>query len=273
MLINYHRPCPWLRSRINILLLIIFLGVGAIFTSLGCAQREKELFIFCGRGLKGPMDDIKKAFEKNHRITINVIYAGSGNLLETIRATGGGDIFFSGSTDYIKETGDLVSRHQFVALHEPGVCIHKDNPKQIYSFADLAAHGVKLGIANNHMCGLGSISEKIIASSELKEALVKNIIIKVSTINELIVLCKKKELDAAIIWKDMLSWPEAKKLKKISIPSDINIAKEIRVAVLSASKDKKLAGLFADFVTSEGKAIFAEHGFSTKPEMDSEKST
>ncbi|GAH46070.1 unnamed protein product [marine sediment metagenome] len=49
--------------------------------------------------------------------------------------------------------------------------------------------------------------------------------------------------------------------------------KEIRVAVLSASKDKKLAGLFADFVTSEGKAIFAEHGFSRKPEMDSEKST
>ena len=247
------------------MLLIIFLGAGAIFTTFGCAQREKELVVYAAYGLKRSMDDIKKAFEKKHRIAIKIIYAGSGNLLMALQATRGGDIFFPSSSDYIEEAGDLVIRHRYVALHRPIVSIHKDNPKDIQSFADLAEPGIRIGLANKDMSAMGKISHKIIAESALKETLKKNTIIKISRVDALINLLNKKELDAAVIWENMLQWPEAKNLKGISIPSDINEVKEIQVAVLSCSENKKSAGLFADFVTSEGRVIFAKYGFGQKP--------
>ena len=158
-----------------------------------------------------------------------------------------------------------MKHHQQIALHIPIVGIHKDNPKGIQSFADLAGPGVKIGIGNKDMCSLGRISKRIIAKSEGKESLMKNTVIQVSKLNELFDLLNRKKVDAVIIWTDMLHWPGGEDLQGLTIPSEINEIKEIHAAVLSLSENPKWARIFSNFVASEGKAVFAEYGFSRKP--------
>jgi ABC-type molybdate transport system substrate-binding protein len=114
------------------------------------------------------------------------------------------------------------------------------------------------------MCAAGTVSEKIMDDSAKDVAFAQNVAITASTVNELLDLVVQKEVDASLVWTDMLKWPEAGELKKIEIPQDINKIQEITVAVLTTTADRKNADLFGDFVAAEGRKIFAEHGFGEK---------
>jgi molybdate transport system substrate-binding protein len=250
-------------KKIIALLLPVILGACVLSTIIECAKQEKRLIVYSGNGLITSMEEVRVAFENKYNVSLDIIYAGSCTCLKTIQETRKGDIFVPGSSRAIKKAGGLVDNHQYVAVHVPAVCIHKDN-RDIQSFDDLAKPGVRLTIGNANMCAIGRVSDQIIAKSGLKKRIANNIVIRSGTVNELLNLLIKKEVDAAIIWKEMLRWPESKDLQYIQIPSDLNQIQEIRVAVLTISEDKETAQLFADFVASEGKAIFKQHGFVEK---------
>lgn len=251
-------------KRMITLLLLLVLGVSVLFVVFGYDRKEKTLIVYAGEGLQKAMEEVKAVFEEKHDIKLDIFYAGSVTCLRAIRETGSGDIFIPGSIRVLEEGADLVDNHQYVAVHVPMVGIHKDNPKEIRSFDDLAKPGVRISVGNAKMCSMGEVADKIIGSSALKESLTKNIVIRSPTVVELLNLVINKEVDASIIWKDAMHWPEFKDLIGIEIPSDINNITEIHVAVLTTSEHKKRAQLFADFVASEGKTIFEKHGFSEK---------
>lgn len=251
-------------KRMIALSLLLVFGVGVLFFVFGYARKDKTLIVYAGKGIEKAMEEVKTVFEEKHDITLDILYAGSVTCLRTIRETGRGDIFIPGALHVLENDADLIDNHQYVALHVPMVGIHKDNPKEIRSFDDLAKPGVRISVGNSKMCSMGEVANKIISRSALKEGLTKNIVIRSPTVIELLNLVIKKEADAAIIWKDTMHWPEFEVLKGIEIPPGINETSEIHVAVLTTSEHKKSAQLFADFVASEGKMIFEKHGFSEK---------
>nr|MDA3835403.1 substrate-binding domain-containing protein [Spirochaetales bacterium] len=230
----------------------------------GCTEKQERLFVYSGKGLKKPMEDIRVAFEHKYHIKPEIIYAGCITCLNTIRQTKKGDVFISGSVLVIKEAGALVDNHQYVALHVPVIGVHKDNPKNINTVNDLAATGVRLAIGNAKMCSMGRVAESILKKTDLKDQLIQNIVIKTSTGVEIADLLIQKEIHAGILWQDLLVRPEYQDIRSIEIPSALNAIQEIHIAVLTISQDKDSAQLFADFVASEGKAIFKKHGFGEK---------
>ena len=250
-------------KRMITLLLLLVLGVCVLF-AVEYAPKDKTLIVYAGKGLQKAMEEVKVVFEEKHGIQLDILYAGSVSILRTIRETERGDVFVPGAVHVLEEHPDLVDNQQYVALHVPMVGIHKDNPKEIRSFDDLAKPGVRISVGNTKMCSMGEVADKIFGKSALKEGLAKNIVIRSPTVIELLNLVIKKEVDAAIIWRDTMHWPEFKDLIGIEIPPDINEISEIHVAVLTTSEHKKSAQLFADFVASEGKTIFEKHGFSEK---------
>jgi molybdate transport system substrate-binding protein len=250
-------------KRMITLSLLLVLGVFVLFI-FGYGRKDQTLIVYAGKGIQKAMEEVKTDFEAKHGMQLDIFYAGSVTCLRTIRETGRGDVFVPGSIHVLDNDTDLIDNHQYVALHVPMVGIHKDNPKEIRSFADLAKPGVRISVGNTKMCSMGEVANKIISRSDSIEGLSKNIVIRSPTVIELLNLVIKKEVDAAIIWKDTMHWPEFKDLKGIEIPPDINETTEIHVAVLTTSEHKKNAQLFADFVASEGKTIFEKHGFSEK---------
>lgn len=232
-----------------------------ILMNMGCEKQGKILTVYCGKGLKNAMEDVKEAFERKHDVTLHMIYAGSETLLKTIQKTNKGDIFIPGSLSFLTENSELVLQHQYVAEHIPVFAKRKDNPKPIQSFPDLLQPGLKLAVGNRDMCAIGRIADSIIKDLEKENDFTQNIAITGSTVNELLSLVLSGEVDASLIWVDMLTWPEAKELQPIEIPERVNKPKKVHVAVLSTTAEKKLATLFADFVATEGKTIFRAHGF------------
>jgi len=230
----------------------------------GCAEKPERFFVYSGKGLKKPMEDIRVAFEQKYHIKPEIIYAGSITCLNTIKQTEKGDVFIPGSTLVIKEAGALVDNHQYVALHVPVIAVHKDNPKNIHTFNDLAVPGVRIAIGNAKMCSMGKVADIILGKSNLKDQLTQNIVIKTSTVVEVTDLLVQKEVHAGIVWQDLLVIPEYQDLRGIEISSALNAIREIHIAVLTISQNKNAAQLFADFVASEGKAIFKKHGFGKK---------
>ena len=253
-----------LKRAIIVLSILIFgAGVGEFY---GCAKKEQKLFVYSGKALKKPMEEIKVAFEQKHHIKTEIIFAGSITCLNTIKRTEKGDVFIPGSIHVIKKEGALVDNQQYVALHMPIIAVHKDNPKNIRSFDDLAKPGVRLAIGNRKMCSIGKVADSIIEKSSLKDQLTQNLVIMTATGVEIADLLVQKEIDGAILWQDLLSEPEYQDLRCIEIPSDLNAIQEIHIAALTISQDKEAAQLFADFAASEGKAIFKKHGFGEKCE-------
>ena len=248
-----------MKKAIVLLFIAIFL-TGALSIS-SCIKEKKSLIVYSGKGLKKPVEEIKNMFEHKYNIKVKVVYTGSNICLEAIKETKRGDVFIPGSIDVLKKAGDLVDNHQYVALHVPIIAVYKDNPKRIHSFSDLAKPGIRLAIGDANMCAIGKIADEMIEKSGLKENIAKNIEIRTPTVNELLNLLIKQEIDVAIIWEDMLKWPEAENIKGIKIPSHWDMVREISVAVLTISEDKDMAQLFADFVASKGRAIFRKYGF------------
>lgn len=227
----------------------------------GCNQTKTKLIVYSGKGLEKIIKEIKGDFESKFGVEVEVIYAGSATLLSTIKKTNVGDVFIPGSFNFIEKAGELIQSHKYVALHVPAFTVRKDNSKNINSIEDLLAPNVKIAIGNKDMCAIGRLSEEIIEDFPQKDALFNNISITGSTVNELLDLVVKGEVDTALVWRDMMLWPEASDLKSIEIPPEINKPKKIHIAVLATTTDNKTATLFTEFVANEGKTFFLKNGF------------
>ena len=94
-------------KKADIFLLNLLLGTAVIFTSFGCARRERELTVYACCGLKRPMHDIKEAFENKYGIGLKIIYAGSNTLLETILRNGRRRHFYSRLNRLYQRSGRL----------------------------------------------------------------------------------------------------------------------------------------------------------------------
>ncbi len=237
----------------------------AMFSLLNaCGQDAEPLIVYAGKGLKFPMEDIKERFEQQTGLRLSINYAGSQTLLSTIRKTRIGDIFIPGSSAYIKEAGDLVARSYFVAPHVPVFAVASEKRGTLRSYADLLKPGVKIAVGNRDMAAIGRVTEGILKNTRPEQSFQSNIMVTASTVNELLSLVASAKVDAALVWKDMLTWEMAKDLASIAIPAEQNSVKDIFVGVLSTSANPDDSLRFAEFVSTEGKTIFAQHGFVTE---------
>ncbi len=240
----------------KIALLILFGFMSA------CGQVQEPLTVYSGKGLKAPMEEIKTLFEQREGIRLTIHYAGSQTLLRTIRKTLKGDVFIPGSAGYIRDAGDLVTDSRYVAPHVPVFAVSADSSIKLTTYSDLLKPGLKIAVGNKETAAIGRVTEAILKSTPEADSFRSNIVISASTVNELMDLVASRKVDAALVWKDMLRWETAKGLRLIDIPSKRNQIKEIFIGVLSVSDSPVEAGLFADFVSTEGKAIFTGYGFS-----------
>ncbi len=213
--------------------------------------------------------ELIKNFEKRTGAKIEVHYGGSAEIYGILSTTGC-DVFIPGSYYYTKiamEKGYIInSTVKNVTLHIPVIAVPKGNPKNITNLSDLAKSNIKIVLGDPKACAIGKVAEKILKKNHLWKNVSKNVIVYTPTVNQLLIYIATKQADAAIIWKDMATWAEAKgKIQIINIPRKQNIIKTIPTAVTTyAKKDGslKLAEAFNNYIASkEGLKIWKKWGF------------
>ncbi|HDN65830.1 MAG TPA: molybdate ABC transporter substrate-binding protein [Methanosarcinales archaeon] len=226
-----------------------------------------SLLVYCGAGMRKPMDEIGSLFEEEYGISIDYNYAGSNTLLSQMDLLQNGDVYMPGATYYFdiaKEKG-ITDYEQRIAYHVPVIAVPRGNPAGITSLADLAKPGVTVILGDPKAAAIGKLGDKILEKNGIYDAVANNTISRGATVNELIVYTSMKQADASIIWGDLVVASE--KMELVEIPREQNIIKIIPIGTLMFSEKKDTATKFVDFVASpEGKAIFGKHGFTTYPD-------
>ena len=245
--------------------------------ALGCIGEKQEqsetgnpesLLVYCGAGMKKPMDELGPLFERKYGVKVTYNYAGSGHLLNQMELAQQGDVYQPGSTYYFdiaKEKG-LIDYEKRVAYHVPVIAVPKGNPANITCPDDLAKPGVKVALGDPKACAIGKLGYEILEKNGIKDAVDDNVVARGATVNALIVYVSRGDVDAAITWEEtVLFAPDETDI--IEIPEEENIIKIIPIGTLTFSENKESARKFVDFITSdEGKAIYEKYGFTPYPD-------
>jgi molybdate transport system substrate-binding protein len=252
---------------IAIVIILVGLFVSGAFNGI-TGEQNKTITVLGAAGLVKVTNDLKTEFEQeNPGVTVNVKNGGSGELFGILETQKNADIFLPGDYKYMQDAvdrgyiqNDTVKN---VTKNIPAIAVQKGNPKNITSLADLAKPGVKVALGDPNGPAIGKTSEKLLNKSGINNTVQNNVIVKTTTVNQLLTYLVTGQADAVIIWQDMATWSEAQgKIDIIEIPQDQNIISTVPIAVTVYTKDKSLAQKFEDFATGpKGKAIWEKWGY------------
>ncbi|WP_319507939.1 molybdate ABC transporter substrate-binding protein [uncultured Methanolobus sp.] len=228
---------------------------------------ENSLLVYCGAGMRLPMDEIGELFEEEYGTSIQYNYAGSNTLLTQMELTGEGDVYMPGATYYFEVAAEkgLIDNFSKVAYHVPVIITPAGNPANISSLEDLTNDDVDVILGDPEAAAIGVLCQKMLTNMGIYEQVEDNVIAKGATVNELVTYISLDQADASIVWEDLVR--DNEDVNVIEIPEDENIVKIVPIATLKSSENPEIAGEFVQFVVSdEGRAVFEEYGFTLYPD-------
>jgi molybdate transport system substrate-binding protein len=262
-------------NRIIVLIIILIIAIIAISGAYlngafnaGSSTEEGSIDILVGAGFSKVGSDLIKEFNKKYpNIKVNAKYGGSGELFATLETQKSGDVFLPADYKYMEDAmkngyikNDTVKN---ITKNVPVIIVEKGNPKNITSLKDLAKSGVKVGIGEADGPAIGKATAKILEKNNLTDSVEENVVVKSTTVNQLLTYLVTGQVDATIIWEDMTVWEEGSgKIEVIEIPANENIESTVPIGITTFVKDTDASSKFEEFVTSEeGKKIWEKWGF------------
>lgn len=247
-------------------LLTCFIIIAALSASPLPAKKQPELWFFCGAAVTVPMNEIIAAYQKQTGVKVNVTYAGSGTLLSQMQLSRKGDVYLSGSPDYIAigEQKGLLLKHtsRRIAYLIPAIIVPKSNPNNITTLADLARPGIRVGIGNPETVCLGLYSIELLTYNNLLETVMPNVVVFAKSCEETAMFAALGKVDAIIGWNVFASWnPNQVAMIKLK-PGQIPRLSYIPIAVPVFVKNRERADNFIDYVLSDtAQSIFTRWGY------------
>jgi molybdate transport system substrate-binding protein len=247
-----------IKVKIAIVSAVAFFGMGSFLTATA-----GELHLFAGAGLRQPVDRLVKDFEDRtgHRVFID--YAGSGQLLSRIQASGKGDLYIPGAFFYIEklEKAGKIHSYRSIAQHTPVIGVNRAQKERLRTFDDLARPGVRLAMGDPEAMAFGRTAMAICERSGQKDAILKNVIVYGATVKQLALYVSQGTVDAAIIGRAD-AFQNREKIAIVPIPPAYFQAEIIAAAVLESTSVPDLADQLRDFLCSDNAvAVFKQFGF------------
>ena len=237
------------------------LAVACVLLCVGCGADPPRLY--CGAGIREPVDELAKEFGRQHDVTFECDYRGSEVLLSSIKLSRQGDLYMPGDVHYVElaEKENLVASKATVCYFIPVILVRKGNPKNIQALADLTRSDVDVGLGDPEACAIGRKSSKIFAKNDIDQRDV-NVVVRTTTVNELGNYIKLGALDAVIVW-DAVAALCGDEGEVVEIPPKQNVISTVAIGVLRSSKHPELAKQFVQFIISDrGKEVFGKHHYT-----------
>ena len=266
-----------------------YVGIGALvlaaavfFAAMPGGKGESDILVLCGGSMRAAMEEIVEKYRAVSDDSVVPSYGSSGSLAAQIKLTREGDVFVCHDPWIVwAEERGLVGDWRTVARLEVVIAVPEGNPEGIRSLDDLARPGLRLGLGSPDHSTSGIITKEILKRHDKGEAIRKNAF-------ESRVHGKRSTdlslglLDAAIIW-NAVAHTFRDKLDAVPVESRYVDAvtsatygrsdlKNVRVtmAITKDAADKEHVRRFWEFATTEGRKVFARHGFSPPKETTEE---
>ena len=204
----------------------------------------KPLLIFAGAASKPATEELVKVFREKMRISVEVIFGGSGFVLSQMKLSKKGDLYFPGSSDFmeLERREDLVFpvSERIVAYLVPAINVQRGNPKRINSLKDLTKEGLRVAIANPETVCVGTYAVEIIEKNFTpleKERFKKNLVNYTESCEKTANAISLKAVDAVIGWRVFQYWnPE--RIETIYLNQEVSRIGFIPIAISKFTQDK-----------------------------------
>ena len=228
----------------------------------------KELLLFCGAGIRPPVEELVETFSREQGVKIITDYAGAEVLLSKIELSRQGDLYMPGDREFVCQAAEkgLILYQKSVCYFVPAILVQKDNPKKIGSLHDLIKPGIKLGLGHPYNLPVGRIAKKIFEKNKISWTDVeRNLKFQAATVNVLGMQIQAKALDAVIVW-DAIARYYSEHGEEVPIPLEQNLISTVDVGVLKFTQNRELVEKFVEFAAShQGQEIFKKHLYRVKP--------
>jgi len=258
-------------KKIIIVTLLCALVTVAVLVWVSAGQAATTLMVHAGAGIRPPLDELGRMFERETGVRVDYSYKGSGCLLADICFSKMGDAYIPGEQFYIdqaKERG-FIETSKVVAQMSTVLIVQKGNPKNIKGLRDLTRRGMRVGLGDAKAVAVGRAATEALVKAGLLKQVDKNVVTRALNVVELGIGVKLKHLDAAIVW-DATAHLFKGDVEMIEIPEEWRVDCPIPVGVLNFSSHQREAVRYVDFLaTEEAQKVFVKHGYGLPPKPES----
>lgn len=255
------------------LLTVMIVAAGIMLFPRGSSN---EVLVLCGGSMKEVLDEIILRYKRVSDDPVIATYGGSGDLCAQMQKTGRGDIYICHDPfmPWAAEQG-LIDRWDTVGYLDVVIIAQKGNPKNIRGLKDLAQPGLRLGIGDRTYSTSGQIAKAMFKQLDYGDEIRRNIRMESKGHQKRCMDVAMETLDASIVWGPVAQL-FSDRLEIMPIPdeyvhavtsatygeSDLKNVK-VTVGVITYARDREPARRFYEFITSECRNLFAQHGFRT----------
>lgn len=231
------------------------------------AEAPESLDFYCAAGMKLPVEAVVADYEKEYGVKINIIYGGSGTLLNNLEIAQKGDLYLAADFSYINIARDKGLLAEAIPVNQlrAGIAVAKGNPHKIQSIQDvLDKPNLKIGLANPDAASVGKFTKKVLTQHKYWEAIEKRVKgdgVFTGTVNELTNNLKLNSIDVGIVWDAIASqYPE---LDFISVKEFDTKPKNTTIGILKLTQNSVQALHFARYLTAKDRGLmhFDKMGF------------
>lgn len=229
-------------------------------------QKESNavfLRVLCAAGLRVPVEEIAKNYERDYNIKIELTYGGSGELLSQLDRA---DVYIPADSTYVafaKEMGKVSEDYHIGILH-PCVMVLDEKWDQL-TIEEAVAKEMKIAIADVSSA-IGKVTQEVFEERGIERQIKEGSYSSHPTVIQVANQVMTGAADMGIVWKSLeQQFPNA-----IFYELDIfeQHSVDFSASTLIRSEMNKEASRFAHYLTKETKGfvIFSKNGFDVKGE-------
>ncbi len=224
---------------------------------------KRPLFLYCAAGIRPPVEEAARDYQREYGVEVQLQYGGSGELLAKIEATKLGDLYLPADESYIDlgRAKGLVKETLPLARMTPVLAVHKGNPKNLHSLEDLTREGVRLAQANPEAAAVGKLTKAVLTKAGAWSELEKNTVVTKPTVSDVGNDVVIGAVDAGFVWDAAVR--QIPQLEAVNLPVFADVHALVAVGVLTTSEQPTAALRFARYLAARDKGLplFKSNGY------------
>lgn len=224
---------------------------------------HSPLFVYCGAGIRAPLETAARAYEKESGVRINFQYGPSQTLVAQAEVSRTGDLLLPGDDMFMVQAQQkgLIDESVPLAQMRPILAVSKGNPLNLRSLDDLLQPNVRLAIAAPEAAAVGRLVQESLEKSGDWDRVQAHAAVFKGTVSEVANDLMVGSADAGFIWDVLLV--QYSDLEAVPLSQLAGTRATVSVGLLKSSSDPRASRRFMHYLTGKehGFRFFREHGF------------
>jgi molybdenum ABC transporter molybdate-binding protein len=234
----------------------------------GQGRHADHLTMFCAAGVRPAVEAIRRQYEEESGVRVEVQYGGSNTLLNQIEIDkfSTADLYLAADEFYTRLARDkgLAAEELPIAHMRPVIAVHRDSEQQIRTLDDLLSDDVTLVVANPEQAAIGHAMRERLQQfnvgettrwQQVEQKVLRDGAFK-PTVSDVAADIKIGAADAGIIWDSTVAMPKFRdELVAVPVPELEGDPKLVTVCVLNSTRQPTAALRFARYLSARDRGL------------------